>query len=109
MKFRKNHAKRVVGDTAMRAKPWDNTSKHAANTEALGRAVGDTSKFSLNKSSVTEKAPAKRGGELIGHSNMSISIPGAIAYNDQFHPNWRQDPNWKHLVDAENLGLGEKD
>ena len=40
MKFRKNHAKRVVGGTAMRAKPWDDTSKHAANTEALARATG---------------------------------------------------------------------
>lgn len=40
MRFRKNHLKRVVGDTAMRAKPWDNTKAHAANTEALGRATG---------------------------------------------------------------------
>lgn len=40
MKFRKNHAKRVLGGTAMRAKPWDNTSKHAANTAALARATG---------------------------------------------------------------------
>lgn len=40
MKFRKNHKKRVLGDTAMRAKPWDATSKHAANMEAIGKAVG---------------------------------------------------------------------
>ena len=39
MFFKKNHKKRVVGDTAMRAKPWDNTSKHAANQSAIAKAV----------------------------------------------------------------------
>jgi hypothetical protein len=41
--FRKNHLKRVVGDSAMRAKPWDATDKFAASKEAIARAVSTSS------------------------------------------------------------------
>jgi hypothetical protein len=48
--FKKNHKKRIVGDTAMRAKPWDATAKHAANMEALANASFDNQNISSIRS-----------------------------------------------------------
>ena len=39
--FKKNHKKRVVGGTAMRAKPWDNTKTHGETMDVLGYASLD--------------------------------------------------------------------
>lgn len=39
IKRRENEKKRQLGSSAFRAKVWDGTEKHAANMDAIGRAV----------------------------------------------------------------------